>query len=134
MTENKTSKAWHISLWITQGLLAAVFGMAGFMKITAPMEKLVQSGMSFVAHYQAETVRLIGVTELLAAVGLILPSVLRKFTKLTPLSALGLSIVMIFATQYHVSHHEPTSPTIIMFVLTVFVAWGRFKKVPILPK
>ena len=128
MTDQKKSKALHISLWIAQGLLAAVFGMAGFMKITAPVEQLAQSGMSFVTSYEAGTVRFIGVTEVLAAIGLILPAALRILPILTPLAALGLSVVMVLATQYHMSHNEPPLVTIILFVLTLFVAWGRFKK------
>lgn len=134
MTEKKTSKALHIALWVVQGLLAAAFGMAGFMKITAPIEQLAQNGMSFVTHYQTGTVRLIGITEILAALGLILPSALRILPKLTPLAALGLSVVMVLATQYHVSNNEESLPSIILFALTVFVAWGRFIKAPILPK
>lgn len=134
MTEKKTSKRLHIGLWVAQGLLAVAFGMAGFMKITAPIEQLAQSGMSFVTHYQTGTVRFIGITEVLAALGLILPSALRILTKLTPLAAIGLSVVMVLATQYHVSHNESLLPTIILFVLTVFVAWGRLIKAPIPPK
>lgn len=134
MIEKKTSKGMHIGLWVAQGLLAAAFGMAGFMKITTPIEQLAQSGMSFVAHYQEGTVRFIGITEVLAAIGLILPSTLRRLTKLTPLAAIGLSIVMVLATQYHFSHNESSLPTIILFALSVFVAWGRFVKAPIQPK
>lgn len=134
MNEKKSSKILHIGLWLAQGLLAAAFGMAGIMKMTLPIEQLAQKGMSFVAHYQAGTVRFIGTTEVLAALGLILPSVLRIFTKLTPFAALGLSVIMILAIQYHVSQHESPASGIVFLVLTLFVAWGRFIKAPIHPK
>lgn len=130
----KQSKRLHIVLWVVQGLLAAVFGMAGFMKLTVPVEELVTKGMGFVNNYRVETVRFIGITEVLAAIGLILPSALRILPKLTPIAAIGLSIVMVLATQYHISHNESTMPTIVLFAMTILVAWGRFKKVPILPK
>ena len=134
MTNNQNSKALHIGLWIAQGLLALAFGMAGFMKTTAPIEQLAQNGMSFVSEYSEGMVRFIGITEILAALGLILPSLLRILPILTPLAAVGLSIVMILATQYHLSHHESAIPTIIFFFITLFVAWGRFKKAPIQAK
>lgn len=132
MTEQKKSKALHIGLWIAQGLLAAAFGMAGFMKLIMPIDQL--TAMSFVSEYSAGMVRFIGITEVLAAIGLILPAALRIWPILTPLAASGLSIVMILATQYHISHNEPTAPTLIFFAITVFIAWGRFKKVPIHPR
>ena len=134
MTEQKISKILHISLWVAQVLLALAFGMAGFMKITMPIEELAKNGMSFVNNYAVGTVRFIGITEVLAAIGLILPAALRILPILTPIAASGLSVVMILATEYHISHNEPPVPTIILFLIAVFVAWGRFKKAPIQAK
>ncbi|MFM7234824.1 MAG: DoxX family protein, partial [Flavobacteriales bacterium] len=112
----------------------AAFGMAGFMKVSAPMDQLVANGMTFVTSYDSSTVRLIGVSELLAALGLILPAALRIMPILTPLAAAGLSVIMLLAAQYHLSHDEPIVATVVFFVLTVFVALGRYKKAPIKAK
>jgi putative oxidoreductase len=134
MTTNQNSKALHVGLWIAQGLLAAAFGMAGFMKVSAPMDQLVANGMTFVSSYDSSTVRLIGVAELLAALGLILPAALRIMPILTPLAAAGLSVIMVLAAQYHLTHDEPIVATVVFLVLTAFVAWGRYKKAPIKAK
>lgn len=134
MAEQQKSKALHISLWIVQGLLAAAFGMAGFMKMTAPIEQLAQNGMTFVQRFDAGTVRFIGIAEVLGAIGLILPSALRILPILTPLAAVGVAIIMILATNDHISHGEPFMPTVVLFALAVFVAWGRYKMVPIRAK
>jgi len=134
MTTHQNSKALHIGLWISQGLLAAAFGMAGFMKVSAPMDQLLANGMTFVSSYDSSTVRLIGVAELLAALGLILPAALRIMPILTPLAAAGLSVIMVLAAQYHMSHDEPIAATIVFFALTGLVAWGRYKKAPIKAK
>lgn len=131
MTEKKTSKALHIGLWVAQVLLAAAVGMAGFMKMTAPIEQLAQNGMSFVTHYQPGTVRFIGITEVLAALGLILPSALRILPKLTALAAAGVSVLMLLAAQYHLSNNESAIATFVLFAIAVFIAWGRFKQAPI---
>ncbi len=125
------SKGVHIALWVAQGLLAAAFGMSGLMKLTKPPEELVQAGMSFVAHYDLGTVRLIGIVELLAAIGLILPSALRILPVLTPLAATGLALVMVLATNYHATHGEPFVPTVVLLALCAFVAWGRYRMAPI---
>jgi len=134
MTEQKKSRGLHISLWVAQVLLALAFGMAGFMKVSMPIEELAAKGMGFVNNYEVNTVRFIGITEILAAIGLILPSALRIKPILTPLAATGLSVVMILAAQYHVTHEESPLANIILFLLAAFVAWGRFKKAPIQQK
>lgn len=134
MTEQKKSKALHITLWIVQILLAVAFGMAGFMKTIAPVEQLAESGMTFVADYGIGMIRFIGIVEVLGAIGLILPAALRILPVLTPIAAIGIAIVMVLATYYHISNSEPTTATVVLFVLAVFVAWGRFLKAPIQSK
>ena len=134
MTTQKTSKALHIGLWVVQGLLAAAFGMAGFMKLTAPIEQLAENGMSFVNDYSVGMVRFIGISELLGALGLIIPAAFRFKTFLTPLAAVGLAIIMILATSYHIGANEPIIGSVVFFVLTTFIAWGRFKLAPIQAK
>lgn len=134
MEENKNSKGLHIVLWVVQGLLAAAFGLAGFMKMTAPLDELAKNGMTFVNEYSSGMVRFIGISELIGAIGLIIPSVFRFKPVLTPLAALGLAIIMVLATIYHIMHKEPFISSAIIFALTVFIIWGRYKKAPIQPK
>lgn len=134
MTEQKNSKGLHIGLWVVQGLLAAAFGMAGFIKITTPMEQLTEMGLTYVKSFGSGMVHFIGISEILAALGLILPAALRIRPVLTPIAAVGISIIMILATSYHLQNSEPFHVTLILFVLATFVAWGRFKKAPIQSK
>lgn len=134
MTEQKNSKALNIALWVVQGLLALAFGMAGFMKLTAPIAQLAANGMTFVNHYSVEMVRFIGVTELLGALGLILPAALRIKPFLTPLAAVGLAVTMVLAAIEHITQGEPITANLVLFALTAFVAWGRFIKAPIQSK
>lgn len=133
MTEQKKSNGLHISLWVVQALLAALFGYLGLMKIITPDKELAESGLSFVNFVGLGMTRFIGVSELLGAIGLILPAALRIKPMLTPLAAAGIAVVMILATGYHFYAGE--SPvTIVFFLLAAFVVWGRYKKVPIEPK
>jgi putative oxidoreductase len=134
MTERKTSKGLHTALWVVQILLAAAFGMAGFMKITAPVDELLKNGMTFVNDYSVGMVRFIGWSELLGALGLILPAALRIKPILSVFAAAGIAIIMVMATIYHISHNEPFIATILFFGLALFVIWGRIKKAPIQEK
>lgn len=127
----KQSKGLNIALWAAQGLLAAAFLMAGFMKITTPIDDLAVNGMSFVNAFSEGIVRFIGVSEVLGGIGLILPALLRIKSILTPIAAIGLAVVMVLAAIYHISVGEPPVPNIILFALAIFIAWGRIKKVPI---
>jgi len=134
MTEQPKSKALHIGLWVVQVLLAFAFGMSGFMKIISPIEQLAASGMTFVNNFSPEMVRFIGVSEMLGALGLLLPAALRIKPFLTPLAALGLGTIMVFAATYHITHNESFVPNVVLFSLAAFVAWGRYKKAAIQAK
>ena len=133
MKEQKKSKGLHISLWVVQVILAALFGYVGLMKMITPAEQLMESGMSAVNFVGIGMTRFIGVSELIGAIGLILPAALRIKPILTPLAASGIAVIMILATAYHIYAGEPPA-TIAFFLLAAFVAWGRFKKAPIEPK
>jgi putative oxidoreductase len=135
-SENRkaSGKGLHIALWVTQVALALMFAMAGLMKSTQPIEELGKK-MTWVLDMPSLT-RFIGIAELAGAVGLILPAATRIMPKLTPLAALGLTVVMILATIFHISRGEfqALPITLILGGLAAFVAWGRYKKAPIAPR
>lgn len=116
-----------VVLWVIQIVLAAMFAMAGVMKSTQPKEKLA-SRLPWVEDYSAGTVRLIGVVELLAAIGLILPAATGILPILTPLAASGLALVMVLAMNTHRRRHELSGIAFnaVLLVLALVVAWGRF--------
>jgi putative oxidoreductase len=133
--QQQRSKGLHITLWIAQVILAAMFLMSGFMKVAQPIDQLSQM-LPWAAQVPEALVRFIGVAEVLGAVGLILPSLLRIQPKLTPIAALGLALVMLFAVFFHVSRGETSAigMNFVLIAIAAFVAWGRFKKAPIAPK
>jgi hypothetical protein len=112
-------------------LLAAAFAMAGVMKTTMPIADLVEKLGS--GALSPGLVRFIGVSELAAALGLILPAVTRIKPVLTPLAGVGLVIVMLLASGFHLVRGELQSLpiTLTLGALAGFVAWGRFWRVPI---
>jgi uncharacterized membrane protein YphA (DoxX/SURF4 family) len=122
MTNGKTR---NVALWIVQGLLAAVFLMAGGSKLVLPPEALkgpVALPIGFL--------RFIGVAEVLGAAGLILPGLFRIRPGLTPLAALGLTVIMIGATAITVAGGA-IAPALIpatVGVLTTLVALGRRRR------
>ncbi len=125
----------NIALWIVQALLALAFFGAGVMKLTAPIDELLQNGMAFVEHVPALLVRFIGLSEVAGAVGLILPAATRIKPRLTPLAGALLALVMLLAVGTHLLMADlHFAPALILGALSAFVAWGRLRKAPILPR
>ncbi len=135
MENNKNNKAIIIILWIAQGLLAAMFIMAGLMKVSQPVEVLAES-LPWITSTPLALVRFIGVSELLGGLGLLVPALLRIKPFLTIWAALGLALVMVFAAIFHASRGEFSAiGTNVLFIIFLgFIAWGRSKKAPIAAK
>lgn len=134
-TTNNSSRAMHISLWVVQVLLAAMFLLSGFMKVSMPIEKL-STMLPWATSVPAILVRFIGMSELFGGLGLLLPSMLRIKPELTAWAGLGLATIMLLAIPFHITRGE--TPMIgmnaIFMLLALFVAWGRWKKAPIQAK
>jgi uncharacterized membrane protein YphA (DoxX/SURF4 family) len=126
---SKRSRALSIALWVLQVLLAAVYVAHGWMMVSPPAELVAlmneQLGVGFRLF--------LGVAELLAAAGLILPGITRILPFLTSLAAAGLMIVMSSATVLHVVRGESSSAisAAVLFVLVTIVAYARWKVQPI---
>lgn len=127
-----STKTYNILLWVAQVLLASMFGMAGLMKIGQPIAALAEM-LPWVADSPALLVRFIGVSELLAAVGLLLPAILKIRPKLTSLAGLGLAVIMLLALIFHVSRgeYEAIGINVLLGGIAYFIYWGRNKKAPI---
>lgn len=116
----------HTGLWVVQGLLAFAFGLSGLMKATQPAEKLAKQ-MAWVNDFAPSTVRLIGIAEVLGAIGLIVPMLVGVLPILTPAAALGLATVMLLAMPVHQRHREPGMRGVnaVLMGMALFVAAGR---------
>jgi DoxX-like family len=104
-------------------LLALLFLFAGGMKLVLPIAALTEQ-----MPLPGLLVRFIGVAEVLGAIGLILPGLLRIRPGLTPLAAAGLVIIMIGATVLTLVANEVAAALIslVVGVLSAFVAYGRW--------
>lgn len=131
--ENKKpfSRPFHMILLVFQFLLAMSLIWAGYMKLFTPNPDLAKM-WPWVAEYPA-LVLITGGLDFLAALGLILPSILRIYPKLTVLAAIGLVALMFSATIFHIlrGEFESIGLNIGFAVLGGFIAWGRWKKAPL---
>ena len=131
IASEKPSRGLSIALWIAQILLALVFGFAGAMKLFTPIEELAKNAAWI--KDSAFLIRFIGTSELAGALGMLLPSLTRIRPKLTSLAAVGIFIIMVLATGFHLVQGEAKviPMTLILGALAAFVAWGRYRKAAI---
>ncbi len=118
-------------LWIVQGLLALIFLFTGATKLILPIEVLTEQ-----TPLPGLFVRFLGVAEVLGAIGLILPGLLRIWPVLTPLAASGLVIIVTGATVLTLVGVVPVGAAmalipLVVGLLSAFVAYGRWRLAPL---
>jgi putative oxidoreductase len=123
------------ALWSVQLLLALFALLAGVNHALRPLDDAARTA-PWTASIPPILVRLIGWSELAAAIGLVLPAATRILPGLTPLAAAGLATIMALAIPFHVMRGEANviGMQIVVIVLCFFVAWGRLGRAPILPR
>jgi hypothetical protein len=107
-----------------------LFLFAGGFKLLAPIDVVQQQ-----LPLPATLIRLIATLEVLGALGLVLPSLLRVQPMLTPLAAVGLSLLMAGATiltpELTGGEVAPAALPLIVGVLAASIAYGRWRVAPV---
>lgn len=119
-------------LWIIQILVALGFGLAGLGKVLQSKEKLL-SRMAWVNDFSQSQVRMIGLLEVLGALGVILPAATGILPWLTPVAAAGLVLVMVGAMLTHIRRKEyPIVPVnLVLLILAALVVIGYRSTLPV---
>ncbi|MEU7846102.1 DoxX family protein [Micromonospora parva] len=123
----------NLALWIAAGLLAAVALTGGITKTFVPKEWLAATtGGGWTAGASVGFVKTLGVLELLAAAGLLLPAMLDVAPVLVPVTAICWVALMVGAMITHLRHGEARFIGLNLAYLAVaaFVAWGRLDSSP----
>jgi putative oxidoreductase len=122
----------NITLWILQVLLALAFLAHGLLFLSPPPDIAVLMNAFLPRWFQL----FLGVAEVLAAVGLTLPGLTRVLPGLVPAAAAGVMIVTVSATAVHLWRSELSSAatTFVLLLIAAFVAYGRWRRVPIAPR
>ncbi|MCC7123876.1 MAG: DoxX family protein [Acidobacteria bacterium] len=122
----------NIVLWILQVLLAVAFLAHGAMMLAPPPEVAVQMNAMLPRWFQL----FLGVAEVAAGIGLILPGLTRVMPFLVAWAAIGIMFVMICATILHVVRGEmgPALTTLVLLAMASTVAYMRTRVRPIAPR
>ena len=122
----------NIVLWVLQVLLAVAFFAHGCLFLWPPASVVEQMNATLPRWFQL----FLGVAEILGAVGLILPGLTRILPWLVTWAAGGIMIVMVSATVLHLTRGEMSSAaiTLVLLAMATFVAFKRYRAVPIRPR
>lgn len=126
----RSGRSLSVTLWIIQGLLAALFILAGVMKFVMPIAQTSTQSLLSAPLF----IHFIGVCEVLGGIGLVLPALLRIWPVLTPIAACGLVIIMVGATVVTRSAGWFVVVPLFMGIMAAFVAYCRVSLRPIQPR
>jgi len=105
------TKKGRVALWITQGVLCALFLFAGGFKLVLPLAVLAK-----LSPLPPVFLKFIGLCEVAGALGLVLPGLFRIRQNLTQFAAVGLAGVMGGAVTLTVAL-QGVAPAIMPFVV-----------------
>jgi hypothetical protein len=119
-------------VWVLQVLLAIAFLAHGWLLLSPPAAIAEQMNAALPRWFQI----FLGVAEVLAAVGLTLPPLTGILPGLAVWASVGIMIVMVSATAFHLSRGEISSAatTFVLLGIATFVAYMRYRVVPIPPR
>jgi putative oxidoreductase len=122
----------NIFLWVLQVLLALAFFAHGCFLLFPPAAFVEQMNAAMPRWFQL----FLGVAEVLAAVGLTLPGATRIQPSLVSWAAVGVMIVMISATIFHLMRGEVSSAltTLVLLAIATCIAYMRWRVAPIRPR
>jgi len=117
----------NVLFWVLQIILAALFGLSGLGKLFQPRTRLAAQ-YPWITDFSDNTVKFIGVMEVLGAIGLILPGATGIVPVLTAVAATGLALMMLLGVLLHIRRKETRGVVVagILLILAAIVAWGRF--------
>jgi len=121
----------NVVLWIVQIIMAGVFLFTGCSKILA-YDKVTKA---LELRYKGDKIGMsralaaqVGLLEIDGAIGVVLPYDFWPPHVLLRLDAAGLALLMVIAGMYHVRRKETATPSVVLFLMAVFVIVGRWPR------
>ena len=118
-------------LWGVQILLAGIFlftaagKLFDYQQLVRVVERRSRGKAIGVSRSQA---LLLGLAEVAGAIGLLIPAQLNPSHLVVVCAAAWLALIMVGAATYHVRRGDPATPTIVLFLLALFIIVGRWPR------
>lgn len=117
----------NVLLWICQVLLAAALAGFGATRLLRSKAQVV-AAFPYLEQFPGGAIKALGLLEMLAGIGLVLPGVTGIAPVLVPWAAVGALALAAGGTIVHLrrSEQQPAAINVIFIALLIFIAWGRF--------
>lgn len=125
MNKREEEKKMNVTLWAIQIVLVGGFVYSGWMK--AVCTESSKKAWPWINDVPKGLVILIGILELLGALGLVLPLALDIAPVLTPIAAIALAVIVLIGMLFHIRRKEyrVLGVNIVFIALALIVAFGR---------
>lgn len=113
-----------IAVWAASIFVALVMLLSGLAKLFVPRPSLA-TRMKWAASWSNSHVKLLGLADVLGAIGVIAPAATGVLPVLTPIAALCIAALMCGAVKVQLDHREPVAPAVMVGLLSVGIAVAR---------
>lgn len=124
-----THRGWAVALWIARILVAIPFLIAAWLEGLSSLETLAEMELVWIPRAPLWLVRLVAGIEGLAALGLILPGLIRLPPATATVAALVLLVIQIAALVLDLvgSGLGDLPIKAVVLALTLFILWARLR-------
>jgi hypothetical protein len=122
----------NVAIWIIQIILGIKFITVSYMHSLGQTQPTMQQAIQKMGKLSQPLLYIIAVCTFIGSLGLILPATLGILTWITPVTAVLLSMMMLFAIIFHIKCRENPNiiVSLILGALAAFVAYGRWVLAP----
>lgn len=133
--QKRKERNQKLSFWVAQTILAGIFFLQGLMKLIIPVEAFAVTH-SWIIEAPEWFVKLIGLIEALAGIGLIVPAMLQYRPEWSMRAGYGVLLLLLLAAIFHIIRQEWSNlPTVVLLAaIDIYYLWGRLKIEPIREK
>lgn len=124
------TRAWSIALWVIRVLVAIPFFIAAWLEGMSSPETLAALDLVWIPDAPLWLVRLVAGIEGLAALGLILPGLVRLPHATVTVAALVLLVIQIAALGLDLAAGSLSDLPVkaVVLVLTLIILWGQLRR------
>lgn len=122
----------NIVLWVIQIILAIKLITVSYTHGLRQSQPTVQEAIQKMGRFSKPLLYTAALCTFIGTVGLILPGVLGLSNRITSVTALILSIMLLVSILFHIKSREKPKifVSIVLFIFAAFVAYGRWVLVP----
>jgi len=126
-------KKMNSILWAIQIILGIKMITVSYTHGLRQSQPTMQEAVQKAGRFSKPLLYIISICTFIGTLGLILPGVFRLPAWITPVTGVGLSVMLLFSIFFHIRFRETPKifVSIVLLAFAVFVAYGRWLLIPL---